>query len=181
VKYSGTAVSAFWPVLLRVGLLVIPLGYAGLLLWQEWVLREVIVRESELPVPPAAVISARPVLNPAAVATVLGLGSENAPVRSAEPLTLRASFVSSTGESRALLAGPEGERLYTVGERLPGGSVLRRVDIVQAVLWRNGREELLPLLNGARALRRVNAEGPNLAPGPALLYLRPAADLPPSK
>lgn len=181
MKQSYTVLSAYGPVLLRAGLLMVPLGYAGFLTWQEWALREVMVEQRELPVSPAAVIETRPALNPVAVATVLGLGPESAQVRSAEPLTLRASFVSSTGEARALLAGPEGERLYTVGERLPGGSVLRRVDIAQAVLWRNGREELLPLLTGVRALRRVNAEVPGLVPGPALLYLRPAAELPPSK
>jgi type II secretory pathway component PulC len=35
--------------------------------------------------------------------------------------------------------------MYQVGERLPGGSVLRRVEANQVVLWNKGREERLTL------------------------------------
>lgn len=146
--------------------------------WKEWALREAMAMQRELPVASAAVVDSRAQLNPAAVATVLGLAAESALVRSAEPLTLRASFVSSTGESRALLAGPDGERIYQVGESLPGGSVLRRVEIAQVVLWRKGREELLPLqLTGGRSLQSVKSGDQSRAPEPSPLYLRPTADL----
>lgn len=159
-------------------MLVLPLGYAAILTWREWALREAMAVPRELPVPPAAVVDSQAPLNPAAIATVLGLAMESELVRSAEPLTLRASFVSSTGESRALLAGADGERIYRVGESLPGGSVLRRVEITQVVLWRKGREELLPLqLTGGRSLRAVKAGGQSPSPAPSPHYLRPTADL----
>lgn len=159
-------------------MLVLPLGYAAFLSWSEWVLREAMTVQRERPALPAAVVDSRAQLDPAAIATVLGLAAESALVRSAEPLTLRASFVSSAGESRALLAGAEGERIYRVGESLPGGSVLRRVEITQVVLWRKGREELLPLqLTGGRSLLVIKGEERSPAAKPPSHYLRPATDL----
>lgn len=160
-------------------MLVLPLGYGAFLAWGEWTLRDaLVVQLQKLPAPSAAVVDARTQLNPGAIATVLGLAAESALVRSAEPLTLRASFVSSTGESRALLAGADGERIYQVGDSLPGGSVLRRVEITQVVLWRKGREELLPLqLAGGRSLQAVKAGSQSPTPTPSPHYLRPTADL----
>ncbi|PAA38987.1 hypothetical protein CJU75_04655 [Pseudomonas fragi] len=66
-------------------------------------------------------------------------------VPSAEPLQLRASFVASQGSSQALLADAQSARFYSEGEPLPGGSVLRRIEMDHVVLWRNGREEYLTL------------------------------------
>ena len=60
-------------------------------------------------------------------------------------LVLKACFVSSAGQARALIASTEGERLFQVGDRLPGGSVLRRIDVGVITLWVNGREEFLTL------------------------------------
>ncbi|MNP63797.1 hypothetical protein D3C76_1592380 [compost metagenome] len=93
---------------------------------------------------------------------------------SAEPLTLQASFVRSSGVSSALLADAQGPRMYQVGERLPGGSVLRRVEANQVVLWNKGREERLALQPpAAQLLRRL--ESPGEMPGPAVSarFLRP--------
>lgn len=159
-------------------MLVLPLAYGAFLTWGEWTLRDALLVQRQLPAPSTVVVDKRTQLNPGAIATVLGLAAESALVRSAEPLTLRASFVSSTGESRALLAGADGERIYQVGESLPGGSILRRVEITQVVLWRKGREELLALqLNGRRSLQAVKAGGQSPAPAPSPHYLRPTADL----
>jgi len=146
--------------------------------WREWALRDALAVQQERAAPHIPIVDAPPQLNPGAIATVLGLAAQSALVRSAEPLTLRASFVSSTGESRALLAGADGERIYQVGENLPGGSVLRRVEVTQVVLWRKGREELLPLqLTGERALRALEAGDQNPAPALSPIHLRPTADL----
>ncbi|VVN96955.1 type II secretion system protein N [Pseudomonas fluorescens] len=159
-------------------MLVVPLGYAAFLSWSEWGLREAMTVQRERPALPAAVVDSRAPLNSTAIATVLGLATENALLRSAEPLTLRASFVSTTGESRALLAGSDGERIYRVGESLPGGSVLRRVEISQVVLWRKGREELLPLqLTGGHALLVAKGKERSPVSQPSALFLRPATDL----
>lgn len=99
---------------------------------------------------PAPLVVAPP-LNLSALLTVLGLQAQGPLARSSEALRLQASFVSPDGESRALLAGSSGARVYRVGERLPGGSVLRRVESDHVVLWRNGREESLALGSGASA------------------------------
>lgn len=146
--------------------------------WSEWALRDALAVQPELAAPHLPIVDAPPLLNPGAIAKVLGLAAQSALVRSAEPLTLRASFVSLTGESRALLAGANGERIYQMGENLPGGSVLRRVEITQVVLWRNGREEVLPLqLSGGRSLQALKAGGQNPGPTPSPIHLRSTADL----
>ncbi|QXI28963.1 type II secretion system protein N [Pseudomonas vanderleydeniana] len=135
--------------MVRLLLGAVPLAYGAWLAWGEWAFRR------DLPVAPAVapINSASPVaqpLNHAAVVTVLGLQARDALARSAEPLQLRASFVASSGASSALLAGTREQRMYRVGDSLPGGSVLRRVEAGRVVLWRNGREEMLALERPAR-------------------------------
>ncbi|WP_347903419.1 type II secretion system protein N [Pseudomonas purpurea] len=178
---SLTTVIARWPTLLGVVLWVLPLGYGAYLFANEGQLREGRVMRDERPTLPAPVAQPLPEFNPDAIATVMGLVAQTAAVSSAEPLTLRASFVSNTGLSRALLAGADGERLYQVGDSLPGGSVLRRVEVSRIVLWRKGREELLALQPQAeRSVLTIPPTDRGPAPAPVLLHLRPTADLPPS-
>lgn len=155
------------------GLLVLPIGYLLVLGWHELRFREGVV--AVLPsvgsasAPPAALP-----LNATAIATVLGLTTEAPPLASAEPLTLHASFVQSDGLSKALLAGPLGPRMYQVGERLPGGSVLRRVEATQVVLWNKGREELLALQpSTTRFLRPFEALTQPAASAVSTRFLRP--------
>ncbi|MCF4998063.1 hypothetical protein GIW70_16865 [Pseudomonas syringae] len=108
-----------------------------------------------------------------AVAIVFGLADEIALRRSAEALTLQASFVLAAGLSGALLADSQGARFYRVGDPLPGGSVLRRVELQHVVLWNKGREESLPLAPSTTAfLRRIQA--PVIpSPAPSARFLRP--------
>ena len=158
--------------------LVFPVCYAAFLAWQEWHFRQNMA--SPLPsvvmTTPAVV---RESLDTTAVATVLGLATEMAPLPSAEPLTLQASFVLGTGLSRALLADAQGPRMYTVGERLPGGSILRRVEANQVVLWNKGREELLTLQPAvARFLRRLDPRHAPQTPAISARYLRPLSGQP---
>jgi hypothetical protein len=164
-----------WKVMSHFGLLVMPLGYAVLLIWQEWHFRE---RLASPPLPVVATTSV-PVhlpLDATAVASVLGLMDGTSLLASAEPLTLQASFVLSSGLSRALLADAQGPRMYQVGERLPGGSVLRRVETNQVVLWNKGREERLALQPSAtRLLRRIEAPGDIHLPAASARYLRPVS------
>jgi type II secretory pathway component PulC len=66
--------------------------------------------------------------------------------------------------------------MYQVGERLPGGSVLRRVEANQVVLWNKGREERLMLQPpAARLLRRLESPGDTPAPAISSRYLRPVS------
>ncbi|MGF6098979.1 type II secretion system protein N [Pseudomonas sp. 18175] len=121
------------------------MSYGGVLGWQEWQFRRAqwaTVQTMPAPLPTLTPPSA---LNTQAVATVLGLTTQGSVLDSAEPLTLRATVVARDSESRALLAGPDGERFYRAGERLPGGSLLRRIEPAHVVLWRQGREERLSL------------------------------------
>jgi type II secretory pathway component PulC len=111
-------------------------------------------------------------LNILAVATVLGLTAQSSVLISPEPLTLRATVVASDSASRALLAGTDGERFYRAGERLPGGSLLRRIEPAHVVLWRQGREELLLLRPaGERFLRTAHTPRQ-----PATYHLRPTVE-----
>lgn len=89
------------------------------------------------------------------------------PANKAE-LVLKACFISSRGQARALVGSREGDSLYSVGDRLPGGSVLRRVDVGAITLWVNGREEVLPL-SGSRANVFVQS-GSTAVRGPAPAY-----------
>ncbi|MFW9269520.1 type II secretion system protein N [Pseudomonas sp. NR3] len=161
--------------LLKILPLIIPLAYGAFLAGQEWRFRQ--GSSGDVPVvtdPQKAAVRELP--NVLAVATVLGLAPEGAQVPSAEPMTLQASFVTGQGLSRALLADAAGPRIYQVGERLPSGSVLRRVEARHVTLWRNGREERLALHPPAEPLlRRLDSEDNRQAVLPSSQYLRPVA------
>lgn len=160
--------------LLTGSLLVLTAGYAIFLAWQEWDFRQYLA--TPLSVAATTIAPVREPLDAQAVATVFGLTVENTPQPSAEPLTLQASFVVDNGLSKALLADAQGARLYQVGERLPGGSVLRRVEAHQVVLWNKGREELLLLASPAtRLLRRLESPADVQTPAISTRYLRPLA------
>ncbi|WP_371911782.1 type II secretion system protein N [Pseudomonas sp. ok272] len=166
-----------WPLLLGAVLWAVPLGYGVSLFVSEVRLREHLLGQAALPPPLTPATLPAPAFNPQAIATVMGLGEHLVAAPSAEPLTLRASFVASHGLSRALLADAGGERLYHVGESLPGGSVLRRVEVSRVVLWRQGREESLALQpTPARPLLMLNPT--DSRPLPAAVHLRPGADSP---
>ncbi|MFU2326516.1 type II secretion system protein N [Pseudomonas sp. NFX98] len=157
----------------RISLLIMPIGYVVFLVWQEWRFRE------RLAMPLPILVATLPVpihkpLDATAVATVLGLIKDTALLASTEPLTLQASFVVSNGVSKALLADAQGPRMYQMGERLPGGSVLRRVEANQVVLWNKGREERLALQAPAeRFLRRLGSPGDLHNFATPARYLRP--------
>jgi hypothetical protein len=174
---SELLVKNSWKVIGRFGLLVMPLGYAVLLIWQEWHFRE------RLASPPLSVTAPTSIpvlvaLDATAVASVLGLTQETSLLASAEPLTLQASFIFTNGLSRALLADAQSSRMYQVGERLPGGSVLRRVEANQVVLWNKGREERLTLQpSAARFLRRLESPGETQVSTISTRYLRPVSGL----
>jgi len=160
-------------MLRRSFLLVIAISYAAFLVWQEWDFRANISTPSSF-VTSTLPASSRETLDTTAIATVLGLADESARLPSAELLSLQASFVVASGVSRALLADSQGSRMYQVGEQLPGGSVLRRVEPNQVVLWNKGREELLTLQpSGERFLRRLESPAAPNAAAASSRFLRP--------
>lgn len=159
----------------RLLLVLVPLLYGVLLAGQEWRFHQELGRAVPVLADPP-VVPVRDLPNVQAVATVLGLAPEGAQAPSAEPITLQASFVAGEGLSRALLADAAGPRIYLVGERLPGGSVLRRVEASHVTLWRNGREERLSLQQDAKPLlRRLTPEDGRHAALHSTQYLRPVA------
>ncbi|MGY2186088.1 hypothetical protein D3C81_388380 [compost metagenome] len=173
MKLSLKVLTCFGLRRITAGLLILPVGCAVFVVWQERIFREQFTRA--LPAMVAVIPEpARVPLDATALATVFGLATDDTPRTSAEPLTLQASFVVSNGLSRALLADAQGSRLYQVGERLPGGSVLRRVETNQVMLWNKGREELLTLQTpAARFLRRFESPTEPRTPVVSVRYLRP--------
>lgn len=173
MKFSPKVMGLFGRRVSAAGLLILSLGYAVFLAWQEWQFREHLPRPSAA-APATRSVPVRVPLDVTAVAMVFGLTTEATPLISAEPLTLQASFVISNGLSKALLADAQGPRLYQVGERLPGGSILRRVEARQVVLWDKGREERLSLQPpAARFLRQLQSPTDAQAPAISTRYLRP--------
>ncbi|VVN45288.1 hypothetical protein PS862_00402 [Pseudomonas fluorescens] len=174
VKFSSVDRAGFGVRLCKGFLLILPIGYGAFLAWQEWHFRQSLA--SPLPIDTAASMtpSSRAPIDATAVATVLGLAAETTLLPSAEPLSLQASFILGTGLSKALLADSQGARIYQVGERLPGGSVLRRVESNHVVLWNKGREELLTLQrSAARFLRRFESQADPQISAISSRYLRP--------
>ncbi|VVP97509.1 hypothetical protein PS918_03837 [Pseudomonas fluorescens] len=173
MKFSPKATSLFGRRVIAAGLLILSLGYAVLLVWQEWQFRQHLPRPSTA-APATVSVPASVPLDATAVAMVLGLTTDATPLTSAEPLTLQASFVINNGLSKALLADAQGPRLYQVGERLPGGSILRRVEARHVVLWNKGREERLSLqAPSAPFLRQRQSPTDAQAPTISTRYLRP--------
>ncbi|MHC8404627.1 hypothetical protein [Pseudomonas sp. TMB3-21] len=175
MKRMPQATSVVLPRLSSAGLLMLPIAYLVFLAWQEWRFRDEFA--VPLPIVPAtAPILAREPLNTGAIASVLGLTTALSPLPSAEPLTLHASFIHSNGLSKALLADAQGPRMYQVGERLPGGSILRRVETRQVVLWNKGREEVLALQpSSTRFLRPFEAPKQPQAPAISTRFLHPVS------
>lgn len=173
MKFSLKVATRFGVRFCTAGLLVLPVAYAVFVLWQERQYRDHLAK----PVPTVTAAlpePARVLVDATAVATVFGLTSQSALLVSAEPLTLQASFVVSNGLSRALLADAQGSRIYQVGERLPGGSVLRRVEAQHVVLWNKGREEQLTLQPSAvRFLRPLDSTAESPPPTISTRFLRP--------
>ncbi|SPO57965.1 conserved protein of unknown function [Pseudomonas sp. JV551A1] len=136
--------------LLQLSWLALPLVTLGGLVW----------RESASPVG-VSHIAARPVVQAPSMATAalpeqplsaatlaLAFGFEvpgRRPSRR-EDIALKASFVSSDGDARALVKSQSGEVIYRVGDRLPGHGVLRRINVDSIVLWIDGREEVVSLV-----------------------------------
>ncbi|SDQ64218.1 Type IV pilus biogenesis [Pseudomonas grimontii] len=161
------------PAVLQVLFLMLPLGYGLTLGWQEWQFRQVPIQAVQAVPAPVVAVAQGAALNTWAVATVFGMTAQGGVMNSAEPLTLLATVVASDSESRALLAGADGARFYRTGERLPGGSLLRRVETAQVLLWRQGREELLSLhAAGGRFLPLARAH----SQAAAAVHLRPTGE-----
>lgn len=123
---------------------VVVLATGALLTWRE--MANPVVADVATPVLPA--VSASTAQKPLPVATLalaFGFQAPGQPQSSRSDITLKATFVSSQGDARALVKSANGDAIHRVGDRLPGGGVLRRIDVRSIVLWLNGREEVVSL------------------------------------
>ncbi|UVL66619.1 hypothetical protein [Pseudomonas sp. B21-031] len=84
-------------------------------------------------------------LSTVALALAFGFSAPGQQSSNQAGIVLKACFVSSRGDAWALVASREGEGVHRVGDRLAGGSVLRRIDVRSITLWVDGREEVVPL------------------------------------
>jgi len=170
-------VSRYGPLALSGALWMLAVCYGAYQAFQEHVFRQSVAASPVAASAPAPAAPDAIRFNPAAIVTVLGFDAGGGRVNSAESLQLRASFVSSQGPSQALLAGAQGARFFQVGEQLPGGSVLRRIEVDHVVLWRNGREERLTLKPASRHLVSTSDAARLNTPGTPR-YLRPPSPTP---
>ncbi|MFJ3482759.1 type II secretion system protein N [Pseudomonas sp. NPDC090202] len=146
----------------------------GWLAWREHGYRQALASAPWVPPTTAKAAVSSSGADPAALIAVMGLRPEGTPSPSREALILRGTFVSGPEHSGALLATDQGQRVYRTGERLPGGSVLRRIEIDRVLLWRNGREEVVALNTAPQQVLKVTSSPTHSTSS----YLRPLAVVP---
>ncbi|MCY1438254.1 hypothetical protein D9M71_544470 [compost metagenome] len=117
------------------------------LAWLAW--RESVYPVGARPVvqagPPATAALPEKPLSAATLALAFGFQAAGQRQSSKADIALKASFVSSQGDARALVKSQGGEAIYRVGDRLPDHGVLRHINVRSIVLWIDGREEVVSL------------------------------------
>lgn len=124
----------------------IPLLALVMLAWREATRPDLVEPVAQDSV--ARVLPAQQPLPTATLALAFGFSEPGERLASQAGLVLKACFIPSRGQPRALVGSREGDSFYGVGDRLPGGSVLRRIDVGAITLWVEGREEVLTLSGG---------------------------------
>lgn len=133
--------------------LALPVLVGAFLLWREG--QAVAHWQMQVPALVApTTVEAQPPLAVAALALAFGFQAADAQASTRSDITLKASFVSSLGEARALVSSNAKDAIYRVGDRLPGGGVVRRIESRAITLWVDGREETLGLAAATGTLLR---------------------------
>jgi general secretion pathway protein C len=148
-----------WLAYLAAAALCVPVGLAGLRIWQA--LTGSLTPEGPAGADPAPIArnlaaAAAPPIERIAEWNLFGRAAAPAAAAPAAPveapktrlqLTLRGVAASpTTDDARAIIADPSGrERHYRPGEPVPGGASLAEVHPDRVLLLRNGRYETLPL------------------------------------
>lgn len=156
-------------------LLAVPLAYGTYLLVEERAYRRALAStpvQASLPAAPAQTLA---LPDPGSLLLALGFKAPAVPGPGSEPARLRGILVATHGQSSAWLDVAAHPRRYTVGERLPSGSVLRRIEADRVLLWRHGREEVLRLAGAAPPLLKPAHAMPHQT-GP--VHLRPVTVAP---
>nr|WP_237142281.1 type II secretion system protein N [Pseudomonas gregormendelii] len=125
--------------------------------------------------------SARPVatapLNNSAIARLFGAVPAADTLNTPRvPLDLLGSLLESNPQlSRALIGSPQGSRFYQIGQPLPGGGSLRRIDATQVLILRNGVEQTLTLATAKTSLLTPSPPaGTTVAAAPAGSLIQPS-------
>lgn len=156
----------------HVGWAALPALVAALLLWREG--QAIAHWQAPLPVVAADAAEPQHPLPVATLALAFGFQAGGAKASTRSDITLKASFVSSLGEARALVSSNAKDGIYRVGDRLPGAGVVRRIEPHTITLWIDGREETLALAGATGTLLRPVAAGSPVQPAStsSLLLLR---------
>lgn len=136
------------------------------LAWRESVYPAVAPPVAQNPPVTKAALQEKP-LSVATLALAFGLQTPGQRQASRADIALKASFVSSQGDARALVRSDNGEAIYRVGDRLPGHGVLRQINVRSIVLWTDGREEVVSLSSDTPSV---------FLPTGAATRLRPVSD-----
>lgn len=145
MNWAGCRRHAVWVVL--------PVLTGVFLLWREAQAQAYWQMQVPAAVAPVAMAAQRP-LPVAALALAFGFRIADAKASRRSDITLKASFVSSLGDARALVSSNAKEAIYRVGDRLPGGGVIRGIDSHAITLWVDGQEEVLALTRPVDTLLR---------------------------
>lgn len=114
-----------------------------------------------------AAVQAQPPLPVATLALAFGFRPVDATPSTRTDITLKGSFVSSLGEARALVSSNAKDAIYRVGDSLPGGGVVRRIESQAVTLWIDGQEQTLALAGTTGSLLR----SANTPPAPTSSHL----------
>lgn len=143
--------------------LAVPLVTLVFLIARETTRPTVAVAVEQGAVRPAA--PTYPSLPTATLALAFGYHEPGAQAASPAGLVLKASFISSRGTARVLVASGQDERFYQVGDRLPGGHVVRHIDVRSMTLWDGNGERRVTLSEGRT--NHIYPSGGARDPGPA--------------
>lgn len=153
--------------------LALPAFMMAFLSWREGQAR--VQGQTQMPeVVASAPAQAQGSLPVTALALAFGFKDADAKVSARSDMVLKACFVSSLGEARALISNNSKDAIYRVGDRLAGGGVVRRIDSRAITLWVDGQEETLALAGASgNLLRPVSRDAPvQPAATSSLLLLR---------
>lgn len=121
------------------------LSAAAWLGWDAFAQRRQLDQLQPVPLASAVAAPARP-FAAGTIALAFAASSSVGALATAEQVTLRAVILGSEGDSRVLIGAVGKARFYRVGERLPDGSVVRRIEAQQALLWQHGQEQRVSLV-----------------------------------
>lgn len=106
-------------------------------------------------------------LSTASLVLAFGLSSPDGQPAGRADLVLKACFIPSRGEARALVGSRDGDALYRVGDRLPDGSVVRRIEVRSITLWDGSVEQSVAMSGSRPSIFLTSGSAAVAGPAPA--------------